>query len=173
MNLTQITASISKLLGQDVSALTDAELAQRLEDEATKTVDATEPKVTTVVETADAVVETPTVDNAASETPIESVDVSAINSRIDSLMQSIESLNSLVEIQTKTISVLETTVKTLTNLSSVLSNKVATMNVGATTTESNDQPIDKVTAALTNAQKDETVVNMNLSDFMGISQPSK
>ncbi len=177
MNLTQIKASISKLIGQDVTSLSDAELAQRLEDEAAST----ETPSTENVETQEAVVvvteeavETPpavtTSEDAGSVTPFDS---SEIESRIDGLAKQVSALSNMVTTQASTITDLNIQIESLLSLNTVLTNKVVALNVASTsTTAQAGNPVNAVNTAIAKAE-DNTKVTMNMGDFLGIKQPSK
>lgn len=168
--LDQLRSGIGSLLGRDVGTLSEAELAQLVTDEAEKTPKPTEAVVESVVET----VLEPTSDAISAN----ATDNSALMSRVANAEATIESLQVLVNAQTEAVSAQSATIKDLTgkvetlkSLNTVLTNKVVALNVGSVTAPSESK--DAITEAVSKAEKDTTVVNMNMSDFLGISNPTK
>ncbi|MBP6538761.1 MAG: hypothetical protein KA234_00390 [Saprospiraceae bacterium] len=167
--LDQLRSGIGSLLGKDVGTLSEAELAQLVTDEAEKAPKPTEAVVEAVVETATE--PTPDAINA------DAADNSALMGRLASAEATIESLQGLVNAQTEAVNAqagivkdLTSKVETLKSLNTVLTNKVVSLNVGSVTTPSADK--DVITEAVKKAENDDNVVvNMNMSDFMGISKP--
>ena len=97
--------------------------------------------------------------------------------RLANAEATIESLQGLVNAQTEAVNAqagivkdLTSKVETLKSLNTVLTNKVVALNVGSVTAPSASK--DAITEAVNKAEKDDNVVvNMNMSDFMGISKP--
>ncbi len=155
--LKQIQEGVGRLLGQDVSNLSEAELAQVMEDAANAT---PAPAVVEATPAAPVVEEIPT---QSTETSNETI--LDLTSRITELESSVQNLSSLVSVQATEISNLVASVKTLNNLNSVLTNKVVALNVASTTpVKETDNPVDAVTKTISEA--DEKVVDMNMSDFI-------
>jgi len=165
--LDQLRSGIGSLLGKDVGTLSEAELAQLVTEKAPKP---TEAVVEAVVETATEPTTSETVNANAS-------DNSALMGRLANAEATIESLQVLVNAQTEAVNAqsakitdLTSKVETLKSLNTVLTNKVVALNVGSVTTPSVSK--DAITEAVNKAEKDDNVVvNMNMSDFMGISKP--
>lgn len=176
MNLTQIKSAVSKLIGQDLSTLSEAELAQRLDDEAAKvTTEATVDKLETVeaVAVVETAVETAPVENTDNSMSTETSDaIAAIESRIGGLESTVQSFTKLVESQDAVIANLTSQIKTLNSLNAVLTNKVVALNVASTTAENEtNQPVDAVTKSISKAE--DKVVTMNMSDFIHGVKSSK
>lgn len=169
--LDQLRSGIGSLLGKDVGTLSEAELAQLVTDEAEKTPKPTDAVVEAVVETA----AEPTTSGAISAN---ATDNSALMSRVANAEATIESLQVLVNAQTEAVNAQSATIKDLTgkvetlkSLNTVLTNKVVALNVGSVTAPSESK--DAITEAVSKAEKDTAVVNINMSDFLGISNPTK
>lgn len=168
--LDQLRSGIGSLLGKDVGTLSEAELAQLVTDEAEKAPKPTEAVVEAVVETA---TEPTTSDAINANAP----DNSALMGRLANAEATIESLQVLVNAQTEAVNAqsakitdLTGKVETLKSLNTVLTNKIVALNVGSVTAPSVSK--DAITEAVNKAEKDDNVViDMNMSDFMGISKP--
>ena len=168
--LDQLRSGIGSLLGKDVGTLSEAELAQLVTDEAEKAPKPTEAVVEAVVETATE----PTTSEAINA---DAADNSALMGRLASAEATIASLQGLVNAQTTAVIAqtglvkdLTSKVETLTGLNTVLMNKVVELNIGSVTAPSANK--DVITEAVKKAENDDNVVvNMNMSDFMGISKP--
>lgn len=169
--LDQLRSGIGSLLGKDVGTLSEAELAQEVMDAA-----ANATKTTEVVES---VVETATEPTTSEAINANASDNSALMGRLASAEATIESLQGLVNAQTEAVNAqagivkdLTSKVETLKSLNTVLTNKVVALNVGSVTAPSANK--DAITEAVSNAESDDNVVvDMNMSDFMGIPSSNK